>query len=399
MADVRPFRALRAAPSLAPRVITPPYDVLTDREARALAADPLSFVHVTRPEVDLPDGTDPHGPTAWHKAAENLAALRASGALILDEAPRYFVYAQRMGEHHQAGFIACCSVEEYDDGRILRHELTRPDKEEDRTRHMEALNAQVGLVFLAYRSHPDLARALRETLATAALWSTLRADGVEHAFFAVPDHLEDAVRQGFAALPALYVADGHHRTAAASRVFAARRDAPSAWFIAGLFPDDHLQILAYNRVVHDLNGHTVEGLRAALAERFHLSPGEPRPGRRGRFSMYLDGAWSWLDPKEPADGDPVSRLDVSLLQDRVLAPLLGIDDPRRSERISFVGGIRGPEALAQAVDRDGGVAFHLHPTSLGELFAVADAGQIMPPKSTWFEPKLCEGVVSRLLRG
>ena len=398
MADVRPFRALRPQPALAPRMITSPYDVLTDAEARALAQDPLSFVHVTRPEVDLPAGADPHGPAAWARARQNLDALVAQGALLLDEAPRYYVYAQRMGEHRQAGFLAATSVAEYDAGRIRKHELTRPDKEEDRTRHMEALDAQVGLVFLAYRARPDLRAVLEAAQAAPPLWATTSADGVDHAFFAVPAALEETVRAGFAALDALYVADGHHRSAAASRVHAARGDAASGWFLSGLFPDDALQIMAYNRVVHDLHGHTAAGLRALLAERFTLAPGAPRPGQAGRFSMYLDGAWTWLTPREPVEGDPVTRLDVSVLQDRVLAPLLGIDDPRRSERISFVGGIRGPEALQAAVDARGGVAFHLHPTTLAELFAVADAGQIMPPKSTWFEPKLCEGVVSRALR-
>jgi uncharacterized protein (DUF1015 family) len=398
MADVRPFRALRPADALAGRVIAPPYDVLTLDECHALAADPLSFVHVTRSEVDLPPGADAHSDAAYQAARVALDALRRDGALRLDDAETYYLYGQRMGDHRQVGFLGAASVAEYDDGRIKRHELTRPDKEDDRTHHMEVLDAQVGLVFLAFRA-TDALRALSDTITAAPpAWRVVTEDGVEHALWAAPPDQVAPIREAFAALPALYVADGHHRSAAASRVHTRRGDAASATFLAGMFPDDHLQVLAYNRVVDDLNGHDAASFLAAVGARFVVTEGAPVPVRRGTFSMYLAGRWYSLEarPGVVAD-DPVARLDVSVLQDHLLAPILGVDDPRRSTRIQFVGGIRGPDALVRAVDAGAAVAFHLYPTGLDQLFDVADAGEIMPPKSTWFEPKLREGVVVRLL--
>jgi uncharacterized protein (DUF1015 family) len=400
MADVRPFRALRPRDDLAARVIAPPYDVLTEAEAAALARDPLSFVHVTRPEVDLPPGADPHGDGAYRKARENLDGLVGGGALVQDDAPSYLLYGQVMGSHRQVGVLAACSVAEYDAGTIRKHEHTRPDKEDDRTRHMEALDAQVGLVFLAFRAHPGLQAIVDRVVATPPAWRVTTEDGVEHALWAVPHADEAAVHGAFVEVGDLYVADGHHRSAAASRVHARRGDEASAWFLAGLFPDDALQVLAYNRVVHDLNGLSTDAFLDAVRQRFTIAPGGPRPARRGTFSMYLGGTWHELAPKPGVvdTSDPVASLDASILQDHLLAPILGIDDPRRSERITFVGGIRGPEALVDAVDGGAAVAFHLFPTGLDQLFAVADAGQVMPPKSTWFEPKLREGVAVRLLR-
>ncbi len=396
MARVIPFRALRPRPDLAARVIAPPYDVLTDAEVRALATDPWSFVHVTRSEADLPAGADPHGDEAYAKARQNLDALREAGVLVQDDRASFYVYAQRMGEHAQAGFLVGCSVDEYDDGRIKKHELTRPDKEDDRTHHMEVLDAQVGLVFLAYRAHGGLTAVLAEVTATPPDWRVTTEDGVEHAFWPVPAALDAAVRDGFGDLDALYVADGHHRSAAASRVHQRRGDDASAWFLAGLFPDDHLRILAYNRVVSGAPADLLDQVAAS----FDITPGVPVPARAGTFSMYFEGAWHTLTPRadrvQPAD--PVAALDVSILQDHLLRPILGVQDPRTAAHIQFVGGIRGPEALVAAVDAEpGAVAFHLYPTSLAELFDVADAGQIMPPKSTWFEPKLREGVVVRTL--
>jgi uncharacterized protein (DUF1015 family) len=403
MAEVNPFRAARPAPALAARVIAPPYDVLTAAEAAALAADPLSFVHVTRSEVDLPHGADPHSAAAYARARQNLDAMLANGTLVRDEQPRIYVYAQRMGGHTQAGFIALASVEAYDRGEIRKHELTRPDKEDDRTHHMETLDAQVGLVFLAYRAHAGLRAILDATVTTPPAWRVQTEDDVEHAFWALPEALTDAVQRGFAEAGDLYVADGHHRSAAASRVHARRGDAASAWFIAGMFPDDRLQILDYNRVV--FGAPPIADLLDALAPSFEVHAGDAQgphtPSGPGEFTMYAAGRWYALRPRPDRiqPRDPVAALDVSVLQDHVLGPLLGIHDPRRSERIRFVGGIRGVAALTAEVDaHPGAVAFHLHPTSLAELFAVADAGQIMPPKSTWFEPKLREGVVVHLLR-
>jgi uncharacterized protein (DUF1015 family) len=399
MADVRPFRAVRPADSLARQVIAPPYDVLTEQEARELAREPRSFVRVTRPEVDLAPGTDPHSDLAYSKARENLDAFLAAGTLVRDEEPTYYFYGQVMGAHRQVGILAGASVDEYDAGTLKKHEYTRPDKEDDRTHHMEVLDAQVGLVFLAYRA-TDLLRALSDRVTAAApLWRITTEDGVEHALWAAPRELVPEIQGAFAAVDALYIADGHHRSAAASRVHARRGDAATAHFLAGLFPDDALQVMAYNRVVDDLNGATPDAFLGALAQHFEVSPAaDPVPHARGSFTLYLEGRWHLL---RPLDGvvpdDPVGRLDVSVLQERILGPLLGIEDPRRSQRIRFVGGIRGHRALEAAVDGGAAVAFHLYPTGLDQLFAVADAGRVMPPKSTWFEPKLREGVVSKLL--
>jgi len=401
MADVQPFRAVRPRDDLAGQVIAPPYDTMSDDEARAIAMNPRSFVHVTRPEVDLPRGTDAHSPDAWARGRDNLRALINSDALILDEEPAYYLYRLRMGDHIQTGFLAACSVDEYKRGRIKKHEFTRLDKEEDRTHHMETLSAQVGLVFLAYRPSAQLSAIADDITSQPPRWRTTTSDGVEHALWRAHTVDTPHIKAAFATLKSLYIADGHHRSAAAARVHASRGDDDSATFLAGLFPEDQLYVMAYNRVVLDLNGHTPEGLMAAISESFEISDSAgPRPPYRGAFTMYLSGKWHLL---EPHDGlfdarDPVASLDVAVLQDHVLQPLLGIDDPRTSERIQFVGGIRGPEPLVSAVRSGrGAVAFYLFPTGLDQLFTVADAGQVMPPKSTWFEPKLREGVVSRLL--
>ncbi len=397
MADVRPFLGLRPRDDLAARVIAPPYDVLTPEEALALASDPLHFVHVTRSEVDLAPGADAHGEAAYAMARVNLDRLIADGVIVADKAPHFYLYGQVMGTHRQLGVLAACSVEAYDRGLIKKHEHTRPDKEDDRTHHMETLDAQVGLVFLAHKAHAGLT-ALLERLATAPpAWRVVTEDAVEHALWVVPAVEAPAIQQAFAELDALYVADGHHRSAAASRVHAARGDEASAWFLAGLFSADRLQVQAYNRVVDDLNGLDAAAFLAAVSERFEVGPGTPVPAERGTFSMYLGGVWHALRVRPGLVDltDPVARLDVSVLQDLLLGPILGIDDPRRSTRIQFVGGIRGPSALKQAVDAGAAVAFHLFPTGLDQLFDVADRGEVMPPKSTWFEPKLREGVVVR----
>lgn len=399
MADVRPFRALRPRDDLAGDVIAPPYDVLTEQEARDIAQAPRSFVHVTRSEVDLPPGTDAHSHTAYAKARENLDRLQADGSLVRDASPTYYLYGQVMGDHHQLGVLAACSVDAYDQGLIKKHEYTRPDKEDDRTHHMEVLDAQVGLVFLTYPAHEGLAGIMHRIAATAPAWRVVTEDDVEHALWPVPAADVEAIHAAFLEVPALYIADGHHRSAAASRVHAARGDEASAWFLAGLFPDDKLQVLAYNRVVHDLNGLDEDAFLARVDAAFTREPGPPVPTGRGTYAMYFQGTWQTLTPRPGVvhTADPVARLDASVLQDHLLGPVLGIDDPRRSSRITFVGGIRGHQALSKAVDDGLAVAFHLFPTGLDQLFAVADAGEVMPPKSTWFEPKLREGVVVRLL--
>jgi uncharacterized protein (DUF1015 family) len=405
MADVRPFRALRPRDELAGAVIAPPYDVLTEDEARAIATERRSFVRITRSEVDLPVGADAHGDAAYRKARENLDAFVRDGILVEDAAPTYYFYGQTMtspiwGTHTQVGVVAACSVAEYDDGRIAKHEFTRPDKEDDRTHHMDVLDAQVGLVFLAHRPTAALDALTTEITARPPAWEVTTEDGVVHRLWPAPLDRVDAVRQAFAALPTLYIADGHHRSAAASRIHALRKDDASAWFVAGLYPADRLQVLPYHRVVADLHGHTPDSFVAAVrAAGFEvLDERRDRPARRGEVCVFLTDRW-WVLRATAAitTADPVRGLDVSLLQDHVLGPILGIDDPRRSERISFVGGIRGTGYLEDRVRAGAAVAFSLFPTSLDELFAVADAGEVMPPKSTWFEPKLREGVVVRRL--
>jgi uncharacterized protein (DUF1015 family) len=306
-----------------------------------------------------------------------------------------------MGSHQQVGLLAACSVAEYDDGRIAKHEYTRPDKEDDRTHHMEVLDAQVGLVFLAYPASTPGAQSLSQITARLTKkqpdWEVTTEDAVVHRLWVVPLEEREGIGKAFQQIPRLYIADGHHRSAAASRLHARRKDEKTAYFLTGLFPSDQLQVLAYNRVVHDLNGLDPDTFRQKLAEIYDLrEDGQDTPRARGETTMYLQGRWTTLVTKPGVRAsDPVGALDVSVLQDRVLGPVLGIDDPRRSERISFVGGIRGVSALQKAVDGGKAVAFHLFPTSLDELFVVADAGMVMPPKSTWFEPKLREGVAVR----
>jgi uncharacterized protein (DUF1015 family) len=400
MADVRPFCGLRPRDDLAGKVIAPPYDVLSEDEARAIARERLSFVRVTRSEVDLPVGSDAHSQAAYQKARENLDAFAQDGTLREDELATYYFYGQQMGAHRQVGVLAACSVDEYDRGDIAKHEFTRPDKEDDRTHHMEVLDAQVGLVFLTYRASDRLAALTREGTAGQPAWRVTTEDGVEHALWPATPALAEELQEAFAAVDKLYIADGHHRSAAASRVHAQRGTSRSAYFLAGLFPDDSLYVMAYNRVVNDLHGHSESEFLARVRTSFSVIPVEaPVPTDRGTFTMYLGGQW-YLCAPQPAlvdAHDPVRSLDVAVLQDHILEPILGIDDPRRSTRIRFVGGIRGHEALSAAVDAGAAVAFHMVPTGLDQLFRVADAGQVMPPKSTWFEPKLREGVVIRRL--
>ena len=400
MADVRPFSALRPQAQLASKVIAPPYDVLTDSEARAIAQERMSFVRVTRSEVDLPLGTDSHSAQAYEQAKTTLDQLIADGILQLDAEPTYYFYGQKMGDHEQIGILAAASVDEYDQNLIKKHEYTRPDKEDDRTQHMDTIDAQVGLVFLTYAATPTLSALTQQVAALAPAWQTTTDDQVEHRFWPAPLHLVDAIKDAFDAVPALYIADGHHRSAAASRIHELRKSERSTHFLAGLFPDDQLYVMAYNRVLHDLNGHSAEDFFTKVGQAFTISPAlSPTPSKRGTYTMYLEGTWYSLRAKpglfDPSD--PVTSLDVSVLQDHLLQPLLGIDDPRRNTRIDFVGGIRGHQALSAAVDSGKAVAFHLFPTGLDQLFAVADKGEVMPPKSTWFEPKLREGVVVRKL--
>ena len=413
MALIHPHTGIRPADALAARVISPPYDVLSEDEARSLCADnPLSFLHVTRPEVNLPRGTDPHSDAAYVAAREALARLRAEGALVRDPTPCVYLYGQKMPMrdesgavvrwHEQVGFLTCVSVEEYDRGLIRRHEHTRPDKVEDRSHLIETLGAQTGLVFLAWRDDAALTALLDRLAGAGPAWSVPTEDGVIHTLWIVsePERIRE-IQETFARIPLLYVADGHHRSQAASLCSARHPEGGEyPWFLAGVFPASRLQVLAYNRLVADLHGHTVPDFLRAVAERFTICPEvEPVPKERGTMTMYLKGRWYGLTPHaDRVPADPVGRLDVSVLQDQLLAPVLGIQDPRRDKRIDFVGGIRGWHALRDAVDAGrAAVAFHLVPTGLEQLMDVADSGQVMPPKSTWFEPKLRGGVVVHAL--
>jgi uncharacterized protein (DUF1015 family) len=409
---IQPFAGLRPVPAHAVDVAAPPYDVLNTEEARARAAGrPWSFLHISKPEIDLPPGTDPYAPEVYAKAADNLHGMIRAGVLLRDETPGFYVYRLIMDGHVQTGLVAAASVKDYDSNRIRRHEFTRPDKEDDRVRQIEALNAQTGPVFLAYPAagHID---AMLERVAAGAPEYDLTADtGVRHLLWVVSDaDMIRAIAEAFDALPALYIADGHHRSASASRIAAARRaadpgatgDEPYNYFLSVIFPHHQLRILDYNRVVKDLNGLTPETLLTRLEQDFSVTAsGTPvNPAATGEFGLYIQGGWHRLTLKPgriPVD-DPVARLDVSLLARYVIEPMFDIVDPRRDKRIDFVGGIRGLDELAQRVDSgEMAAAFSLFPTRMEELMAVADAGEVMPPKSTWFEPKLADGLVSHVL--
>jgi len=409
---IRPFTGLRPAPGRAADVIAPPYDVLNTDEARLRAAGkPWSFLHISKPEIDLPAGTDPHGAAVYAKGRENFRKMLDTGVLRRDPGPYYYVYRLVMGAHQQTGIVAAASVPDYDTNRIRKHEFTRPDKEDDRVQQIEALNAQTGPVFLTYRRSSVVDTIIDEVARATPEVDVTADDGVRHTLWVMRDrHQIDAITAAFDAMPCLYIADGHHRSAAASRVAAVRRVAnpmPTGneaynYFLSVIFPDNQMQILDYNRVVKDLNGLEHEQFLQKIANAFNVKP-EPaavKPGRTGEFGLYMKGKWYRLNIKSeriPAN-DPVKRLDVSLLQDSLMTPLLGIGDPRRDKRIDFVGGIRGLKELERRVDSgEMACAFSLFPTSIADMMAVADAGQVMPPKSTWFEPKLADGLVSHAL--
>ena len=411
MARIRPFRGLRPAPELAQQVASPPYDVVNTEEARQLAeGNALSFLHVVRPEIDLPVRTDIHSDAVYAKAAENLRRLRDDGVLRRDPVPCFYAYRQQMGEHIQTGLVVAASVDDYANDVIKKHEHTRRDKEDDRTRHVDACDANAGPVFLTYRAKSAIDALVARVTEGAPSVAVTGVGGVRHTLWVVSDAaVVDELQAAFARIPELYVADGHHRSASAARVGQLRRaqypdytgDEPFNWFLAVLFPDEQLRILDYNRVVLDLNGlergEFLDRLRSAGVDVTPVDDAGPyRPETGHRFGMYLPGRWYRLTitPTVEEAADPVRRLDVSLLQERVLAPVLGIRDPRTDTRIDFVGGIRGPGELVRRVDEGGAaVAFAMVPTTVAELMAIADAGRVMPPKSTWFEPKLLSGLV------
>jgi len=408
---IKPLRGLRPAPGRAADVIAPPYDVLNSAEARLRARGrPASFLHISKPEIDLPEGIDAHDPRVYARGAENFRRMIDDGILVRDAEPRYYVYRLRMGSHVQTGIVCAGSVAAYDANRIRKHEFTRPDKEDDRVRQITALNAQTGPVLLAYKTSAPVARILAGVTEGKPLYDATADDGIRHTLWLVDDAaVIGELTRHFDAMPALYIADGHHRSASASRVAAAMRQAnphatgeePYEYFLCVAFPQDEMQILDYNRVVRDLNGHDAAGLLERIGERFGItdSAGPAKPARPGEFGMYLGGRWYRLNVQPGlVPADPVARLDVSLLQANVLGPLLGIRDPRTDKRIDFVGGMRGLGELEKRVDSgEMAVAFALYPTRMDDLMAVADANQVMPPKSTWFEPKLADGLVSHVL--
>jgi uncharacterized protein (DUF1015 family) len=399
MATLSPFRALRPPAALAARVASPPYDVVSTKEARALArGNPDSFLRVSRPEIDLPEGTDEHGADVYAKGRENLAELVRRGVLVQDPEPRLYVYAQRMGTHRQTGLVACATVEEYDRDVIRKHEKTRADKEDDRVRHIDTLSAHDEPVFLTYRAVAAVDRAVEEVTRAPPEYDLVTADGVAHQLWVVPADAAARITALFREVPALYVADGHHRSAAASRVHARRQGQPGEHgaFLAVVFPHDQMQILAYNRLVRDPSGRGPDALLAALREVLDLEPAaEPRPDRPLSLGVYVGGRW-WRGRVRPGShdpSDPVASLDCSIVQDQLLAPIFGIHDPRTSRDVDFVGGIRGPDELERRVREEGwSLALHLFPTRIEQLIAVSDAGKLMPPKSTWFEPKLRSGL-------
>jgi len=413
MSRIKPFRALRPARQFAEQVASPPYDVLNSAEARALAADnPHSFLHVNKPEISLAEGVDLYSKEVYEQAGKNLQKLRDDRVLLQDEEPRLYVYKQIMGSHEQVGIVAAASVEEYENGLIKKHEFTRPVKEDDRVNHMVHLNAQVGPVFLTYKANSEIDDLVNEVMQQEPDYD-FNSDDIQHTFWVVQsDSVTQELVNAFAKVDALYVADGHHRSAAAMRVKQMRqKENPNHtgeesynFFLTVIFPDNQMQILDYNRLVQDLNGHDQNAFMQAVQEKFDLESvsdkDAAKPTAARQFGMYIDGQWYRLTAKIGTydDNDPVDRLDVSILQKNLLTPVLGIEDPRKDKRIDFVGGIRGlGELERRTADGSWVVGFALYPTSIEDLMAIADADEVMPPKSTWFEPKLKSGLVSHLL--
>ena len=416
MSQLKPFRAYRPRPELAAQVAAVPYDVVNTQEAFDLAeGNPHSFLHVGRPEIDLPAGIDVHADEVYAKGVANLRGLIARGTLFHENTPCLYVYQQRMGDHVQAGLVGLCSVEEYETGLIKRHEFTRKDKEDDRTRHVTEQAANAEPVFLTYKAVPYIDHIVNDIRKQIPVYDVVTPDGIGHTVWVVSgETVVYELVHLFNGVEALYIADGHHRTAAAIRYGQYLRaeaqlkgemldgDEPWESFMAVVFPHDQLKIMDYNRVVKDLNGLSPEAFLTKVGETFEVAVSAHRAAQAPTtFGMYLGGTWYELKAKPgsyPA-GDPVRGLDVSILQENLLGPILGIDDPRTNTRIDFVGGIRGMDELERRVQAGFAVAFSVHPTSLTQLMSVADAGEVMPPKSTWFEPKLRSGLLVRMYEG
>jgi uncharacterized protein (DUF1015 family) len=401
---IKPFRALRPAPGRAAEVLAPPYDVLSSAEARDRAkGKPWSFLHISKPEIDLDPAVNPYDGAVYAKAAENLKRMVADGVMMREAKPAYYVYRLTWRGRSQTGLACIASLADYATNRIRKHELTTPVKEDDRVRQIEAINAQTGPVMSGYPKSPEIDALLAQAASGKAEVDVTADDGVRHQLWVVSDAaLVEKLSRAFEALPAIYIGDGHHRSAAAARVAKARKgDGSHQYFLSVIFPESEMTILDYNRVLKDLNGRSPDQLLAELAKSFTVTPSaEPvRPVSAHEYGMYVAGRWYRLKIKpELVPGDPIGRLPITVLTRNVIEPLFGVKDPRTDKRIDFIGGARGLEGLAKRVDSgEMAVAFALYPTQMADLMAVADAGGIMPPKSTWFEPKLADGMVNHVL--
>lgn len=407
MPQVTPFRSIRPIPELADRIAALPYDVYNRREALdETLREPLSFLKIDRAETQFPEDVDTYDPKVYEKAKELLNSMLQDGSFIMEDAPCYYIYELTMDGRSQAGIVACSSIDDYQNEIIKKHEKTREDKELDRIRHVDITDTHTGPIFLVYRSVSVINQIVEDAKQKAPLYDFVSSDGIRHRVFRISD--QDAIQKlekAFAEIPCTYIADGHHRCASAVKVGQKRRKEHPGYtgeeefnrFLSVLFPDNQLAILPYNRVVKDLNGLSVSGFLSAL-EKAGFTVSAPQkeaisPSSKGSFGLYLDGSWYLVTASLPLlSDDPVKGLDVSILQDRVLGPILGIGDPRTDKRIDFVGGIRGLSELERRVSEDMTLAFSMYPTSIEELLSVADAGLLMPPKSTWFEPKLRSGL-------
>jgi len=404
MAIIKPFAALRPKPELASRICELPYDVMSSEEARQIAAgNPLSFLHVSKPEIDLPPGTDIYANEVYGKGKENFDRLIREGSLKQDPAPHFYLYRQVMGKHSQIGFVGVSSCEDYLKEIVKKHEFTRPDKEDDRVRHIETLNSQTGPVFLLFKASGAMNQIVQKIVEEKPDIDFTANDGVRHTAWVVHDAPQlQLIEKEFAAAGPTYIADGHQRSAAAARVYQSRKGAGhSGFFLTVIFPHDQVRILPYNRVLKDLNGLSPKALLEKLDGVFVIKPeGSPEPSRKHELGLYLDGKWQTLNfrPRFAATSNPIEKLDVTLLQKYVLDPIFGITDPRTSKRINFIGGIRGTAELQKVVDSGNyACAFSMFPTSVEDLMTIADADGIMPPKSTWFEPKLRDAMFCHML--
>jgi len=410
LAIIKSFRALRPLPEQAANVAAVPYDVVNTEEARALAGDnPLSFLRVSRPEIEMPEGVNVYADEVYAEAASNFDRLIARAPLVIEDEPSFYLYRLVMAGRAQTGLVACCSIDEYDDDTIRKHERTRKDKEDDRTRHMLTISAQTGPVFMTHRPNAAVKELARAVIVTEPLFDFIASDEIAHTVWRVPMGLNQALIEAFGEIPLLYIADGHHRAKSASRARETLRSQNPGhtgaekynFFQCVIFPSDELRILPYNRAVKDLNHYSPEDFLKEVEAEFEVIPdADPRPNKPNRFSMYLDGRWYGLKLRREVTQriKVADRLDVSILQEELLAPILGVQDVRTDKRIEFVGGVRGTQELERLVNSGAfAVAFSLYPTTLDDLMDISDAGEIMPPKSTWFEPKLRDGLLSHLI--